>query len=202
MHQLLTDGLSTLRFAAKKMNNPCGMPLRLVGIPLLVLTLAGMALVAYGQTSPPEQRVFPVQHPVSLSPEVLRVLLAMHPAKETFEVINDSEKHDPSKLFQATEVHLSNSDEVDLVVIGLGPMRGAESLWFWVVRSARKNPEVILFSGGDSLEVTDKKTHGYKDIGVVWMSSSETETTVYQFDGMFYRMRTANNFKIGTTPQP
>jgi hypothetical protein len=205
MHQLLTDVLWKLRFKAKKMNNPGGISPKLLGTPLLVLTLAGMALVAYGQTSPPEQRVFsgsPVQHPVNLSPEVLRVLLASHPAKETFEIMNDSEKHDPSKLFQAAEVHLNSSDEVDLVVIGLGPMRGAESLWFWVVRSARKSPEVILFSGGGSLEVTDKKTHGYKDIGVVWMSSSETETTVYQFDGMFYRMRTANNFKIGTTPQP
>lgn len=179
------------------------MSLRLLGTPLLVLALAVIALVAHGQTPPPEQRLFsggPVQHPVNLSPEVLRVLLARHPAKETFEIMNDSEKHDPSKLFQAAEVHLSSSDEVDLVVIGLGRMRGTENLWFWVVRSARKNPEVILFSGGDSLEVTDKKTHGYKDIGVVWMSSVETETTVYQFDGMFYRMRTANNFKIPTTP--
>jgi hypothetical protein len=99
-------------------------------------------------------------------------------------------------------VHLNSSNEVDLVVIGLGPMRGAETRWFWVVRSARKNPEVILFSGGDSLEVTDKKTHGYKDIGVVWMSSLETETAVYQFDGTSYATRTLNNFKIGTTPNP
>lgn len=177
----------------------------MLGTPFLVLILAGMALVVHGQTPPSEQRVFsgsPVQHPVSLSPEVLRVLLASHPAKETFEVLNDSEKHDPSKLFQAAEVHLSSPDEVDLIVIGLGRMRGTENLWFWVVRSARKYPEVILFGGGDSLEVTDQKTHGYKDIGIVWMSSLETETTVYQFDGMSYKMRTANNFKIPTTPQP
>jgi len=128
--------------------------------------------------------------------------LASHPAKETFEIMNDSEKHDPSRLFQAGEVHLSNSNEVDLVVIGLGPMRGAETRWFWVVRSARKDPEVILFSGGDSLEVTDRKTHGFKDIGIVWMSSLETETTAYQFDGTIYKMRSANNFKIGTTSNP
>jgi len=81
-------------------------------------------------------------------------------------------------------------------------MRGAENRWFWVVRTANKTPQVILFSGGNSLEVTDKKTHGYKDIGVVWMSSLETETSVYQFDGTFYKTRTLNNFKIGTTPNP
>jgi len=178
--------------------------MRLLGAVFLVLTLAGFVFVAHGQTPPPEQKVFSdsIQHPVSLSPEVLKVLLASHPAKETFEILNDSEKHDPSQLFQAAEVHLSSSNEVDLVVIGLGPMRGAENRWFWVVRSANKNPQVILFSGGDSLEVTDKKTHGYKDIGVVWMSSLETETSIYQFDGTFYETRTLNNFKIGTTPNP
>jgi hypothetical protein len=186
------------------MNDAGWMSMRLLGAVFLVLTLAGFVFVAHGQTPPPEQKVFSdsIQHPVSLSPEVLKVLLASHPAKETFEILNDSEKHDPSHLFQAAEVHLNSSNEVDLVVIGLGPMRGAETRWFWVVRSARKNPEVILFSGGDSLEVTDKKTHGYKDIGVVWMSSLETETAVYQFDGTSYATRTLNNFKIGTTPNP
>ncbi len=170
---------------------------------VFVVTLVSMAFVAHGQTPPPEQRLFSdsVQHPVGLSPGVLKVLLASHPAKETFETMNDSEKHDPSQFFQAAEVHLSGPDEVDLVVIGLGRMRGSENRWFWVVRSARKNPEAILFSGGDSLEVTDRKTHGYDDIRVVWMSSLETETTVYQFNGAVYQMRNADNFKI-LTPKP
>lgn len=186
----------------EKMNKLGEICLKFLGTRLLVLIVAGMAL-AYGQTSAQEQTRFsgsPVQRPVSLTPEVVRILLASHPAKETFEILNDSEKQDPSKLFQAAEVHLSSSEEVDLIVIGLGPMRGTENLWFWVVRSFRKNPQVILFSGGDTLEVTDKKTHGYKDIGIVWMSLAETETTVYQFDGMFYKMRTANNFKVGAQP--
>jgi hypothetical protein len=180
------------------------MSMRLLRAVFLGLTFAGMVFVAYGQTTPPEQKVFSdtIEHPASLSPEVLKVLLASHPAKETFEILNESEKHDPSQLFQAAEVHLTSSNEVDLVVIGLGPMRGAENRWFWVVRSANKTPQVILFCGGDSLDVTDKKTHGYKDIGVVWMSSLETETSVYQFDGTFYKTRTLNNFKIGTTPNP
>jgi hypothetical protein len=97
-------------------------------------------------------------------------------------------------------VHLGGPDEVDLIVVGMGRMRGTENSWFWVVRSARKDPELILFSGGDSLEVLDGKTHGYRDIGVVWMSSLETETTVYRFDGNHYQMRQADNFKILINP--
>lgn len=175
--------------------------MRFPGKLVLLLTLAGMAFAALGQT-PSEQKMFSdsIQHPVSLSPEVLKALLASHPAKETFDILNDSERHDPSQLFQAGEVHLSSPAEVDLVVIGLRQMRSVENRWFWIVRSAHNNPEVILFSGGDSLEVTDRKTHGYKDIRVVWMSPLETETTVYQFDGRRYEMRNADNFKILTNP--
>jgi hypothetical protein len=176
--------------------------MKLLGTVFFILTaLAEVALIAHGQDVhlAPDQRLFsnsPFQHPVTLSPEVLKVLLAAHPAKETLAVMNDSETTNPSHLFQAGEVHLSRPDQVDLVVIGMGRMRGADNSWFWVVRDARKDPEIILFSGGDSLEVLDAKTHGYRDIRTVWMSSLETETTVYNFDGRHYQMRRADNFKI------
>jgi len=167
--------------------------------------LAGISLIARGQQaqSVPEQTLFSngsFQHPVTLSPEVLKVILASHPAKETFDILNDSEKSNPSQLFQAAEVHLRRPDEVDLVVIGLGRMRGAENSWFWIVGSARKDPQVILFGGGDSLEILTSKTKGYRDIGIVWMSSLETETTVYNFDGNYYKTRKADNLKILTDP--
>jgi hypothetical protein len=53
--------------------------MRLLGAVFLVLTLAGFVFVAHGQTPPPEQKVFSdsIQHPVSLSPEVLKVLIAV-----------------------------------------------------------------------------------------------------------------------------
>jgi hypothetical protein len=175
----------------------------LLTILLVIASLTGGALLARGQgTRPaPEQKLFsasdnPVQHPVTLSPEVLRVILASEPAKETFAVLDDSEKANPSQLFQAGEVHLSTPDEVDLVVIGLGHMKGADATWFWVVRSARKEPQLVLFGGGDSLEVLDAKTKNYKDVRIAWSSSFETETTTYQFDGSIYQMRKANNIKI------
>jgi len=177
--------------------------MKLLATVLLVFT--ALMEIAYGQEvhPAPEQKVFsnsPFQRPAALSPEVLKVLLAAHPAKETFAVLNDSERANPSQLFQGGEVHLSGPDKVDLIVMGMGRMRGTENSWFWVVRSARKDPELILFSGADSLEVLDSKTHGYRDIRAVWMSSLETETTTYHFDGHSYQMRNADNFKILVNP--
>jgi len=178
--------------------------MKFLGTVLFALAaFAGIALFARGQDAHPgtEQKLFspsdsPIQHPVTLSPEVLRVLLASQTAKQTFAVLNDSEKANPSQFFQAGEVHLSSPDQVDLVVIGLGPMKGADAGWFWVVRSAHKDPQVVLFSGGDSLEVLDNKTHGYKDVRSAWSSSFETEATTYQFDGSAYQVRKADNGKI------
>jgi hypothetical protein len=183
-----------------------GSYMKLLGAVLLAfIALVEMALIGRGQEvhPAPEQKLFsnsPFQHPVTLSTEVLKVLLAAHPAKETFAVLNDSERTNASQLFEAGEVHLNGPDEVDLIVIGMGRMRGTDNSWFWVVRSARKYPEIILFSGGDSLEVLDSKTHGYRDIRAVWMSSLETETTTYHFDGHSYQMRNADNFKILVNP--
>jgi hypothetical protein len=178
--------------------------MKFLGTVLFVFAaLGGVALIARGQEARPaaEQKLFspgdsPVQRPVTLSPGVLRVILASQPAKETFAVLDDADKADPSRLFQAGEVHLSTSDQVDLVVMGLGKMKGADAGWFWIVSSARKNPQVILFGGGDSLEVLDGKTKNYKDIRITWASSFETETTTYQYDGSIYQMRKANNIKI------
>lgn len=165
--------------------------------------VAGIALIARGQEAHPgaEQKFFspgdsPIQHPVALSADVLRLLLATQTAKQTFAVLDDSQKANPSQLFQAGEVHLNSADQVDLVVIGMGPMKGADAGWFWIVRSARKDPQVVLFGGGDSLEVLDNKTHGYKDIRIAWSSSFETEATTYQFDGGAYQVRKADNGKI------
>ena len=61
---------------------------------------------------------------------------------------------------------------------------------------------MVLFSGADSLELMDSKTHGYKDIRSTWSSSSETETTVYHWDGSDYVISKADNFKIVSPPNP
>jgi len=178
--------------------------MKILGTVLLVFAaIAGIALIARGQEthSGAEQKLFspgdsPIQHPVALSADVLRVLLASQTAKQTFAVLSDSQKANPAQLFQAGEVHLNSADQVDLVEIGLAPMKGADAGWVWIVRSARKEPQVVLFGGGDSLEVLDNKTHGYKDIRIAWSSSFETEATTYQFDGGAYQVRKADNGKI------
>lgn len=109
-------------------------------------------------------------------------------AREGLHFASPSERDNPAQLFRAAEVHLSRLDEADLVVIGVGAMSGADQGWFWVVRSTRKDPNIILFAGGNSLALMDGRTNGYRDIRCVWSSPSETISTIYHFDGKEYKV--------------
>ena len=72
------------------------------------------------------------------------------------------------------------------MVIGSVPMTGGDNDWFWIVRQ-RPQPEIILFTGGNCLEILRGKTSGYSNVQSVWSSGRGTETTVYKFDGRRYR---------------
>jgi len=128
------------------------------------------------------------QHSVPVSADVLKVLLETEEAKGGLGFASDSDRKNPAGLFRAVEIHLAEPDETDLVVLGMPPMRGADNAWFWLVRSARTNPKVLLFAGGDSLELLSSRTNGYRDIRGRWSSLSDTRTSVYHFDGKKYRV--------------
>jgi hypothetical protein len=57
-----------------------------------------------------------------------------------------------------------------------------------VVRSARKNPNVVLFARGNSLELMGGRTLGYCNIRSVWSSASEIRDAIYHFDGKEYKL--------------
>jgi hypothetical protein len=190
-----------------------------VSAVIALTAFAGGVFVAQGQTLRPvrEQLYFteeqPLQHPTTLSPDVLKVLLERKEVKEGMRFANSSEWNDPAKLFHASEVHLDGSDEIDLVVIGIRPLsRHSLSLrelysygfsddngWFWVVGSARKNPKVILFAGCNSLEVMNSRTNGYRDIAA-WSPARETTNTIYHFDSKEYKAWKVILLEVHPTP--
>lgn len=153
---------------------------------------AGGICVAQGQTAvASEQTSFsenaPVQHPVALSPGVLKVLFETDQARQVLNFASDAAQDDPARLFRAAEVHLSGSDEVDLVVVGVPPMSAPDSSWFWVIRATRNGPRVVLFTSANSLNVAESTTNGCRDIVATSSSATETQETTYHFDGKSYK---------------
>jgi hypothetical protein len=154
-----------------------------------------IAVAGYGQNNPParEQTVFDennsIQRPVPLPPGALKALLQRKEIKDNLREIADSDRNNLTQFFSAAEVYLSDGDQTDLVVMGKSPMSGADNTWFWVIRLARKAPFVVLFAGGNSLEVLGTRTNGRRDISSKWSNPNGTQTRIYQFDGVRYRLR-------------
>ena len=161
-----------------------------------ITAVFGLALVVGGTlaSEPPKhvdgQTTFredePFQHPAPLTNPTLKVLLETEQAQQVY----DPERDHPEQLFRAAEVHLCRPDEVDLIVIGIPPMSGAENGWIWLVRSARKSPQVVLFAGGNSLQLMNSRTAGCRDVRSVFSTASETRNTTYHFDGKDYKVWT------------
>ena len=150
---------------------------------------SGKAHAPHEQTSFFEER--PLLHPVPLSDRILKLLLATKEAQEGLDFANaQGKRYNPAQLFRAAEIHLHHSGQVDLVVIGICPMCGADNGWFWVIHSAKEIPRVVLFANGNSLEVMGSRTNGYHDIRSVFSTPSETRTCNYRFDGKLYKFWT------------
>jgi hypothetical protein len=161
---------------------------------LACLFLISLVVAVQGQSgeSAREQTAFseadPIQHPVPLPPQVLKLLLQRPEVKGNMVFASDSERAQPAQLFTASATHLGALGGRDFVVTGHGAMTGADNDWFWVVRSAYKNPNVVLFAGGNSLELMKARVNGYRDIKSVWSSPSETGTKIYRFNGVRYKL--------------
>jgi hypothetical protein len=129
----------------------------------------------------------PLRNQVPLSPEVLKILPQTDEARDGLRQASPSERNNPERLFRASEVHLSRSAEIDVVVMGVGVMSGGDQSWFWVVRSERNNPTVVCFAGGNSLDLLNSRTNGYRDIESSWSSAAKSTITIYRFDGTQYK---------------
>jgi hypothetical protein len=163
---------------------------KLVAVVILVV-----AISAHGQAPKPvsEQAKFSrssrIEHPVPLAPDVVKLLLSTREGKEGMARASDLQKQNPGQMFRAAEVHLRAVDETDLVIEGISPMANGDHDWFWIVRPAGKRPRVVLFAGGNSLEVQDSKSNSYRDISSVWVYPKETLVSIYKFNGKKYTFR-------------
>ncbi len=135
-----------------------------------------------------DEESFPNSAPMPKS--VLNALLATREGGDTNRIIlqNFPDK-DPNQFFSADKVHLSSHEDVDYIVLGSFPLTGADCAWFWVVRSDKTHPKIILFANANSIELLKSRTNGFRNIRTVWSSASgDTVTHVYHYDGARYKL--------------
>jgi len=160
---------------------------------LISTTAITLALISVGQTAqrapsplPAEQTVFSaeqmtVNHPIALPEAALGILRNDPGVLATLR----AKKISPSRLaqswFMASEVHLAGQDEADLVVMGIGPLRGANVVTFWVLGRTRGEYRLLLLTSALSLEVLASKTNDYRDIRTVQVTATRTLSVTFRF---------------------
>ena len=162
-----------------------------ISLPITPVLLMAVMLTAQAKKASQQQTIFfegdkCFEHSSPLSADVLRVLLETREGKGALE--NSGDLDAAARMFRAVEVHLANQEQIDLLVEGVFPLTGADQGWFWVVRSARHNPQVVLFATGNSLELLDIRTNGYRNIRSRWSSPSQTRTRLYRFKNQEYEL--------------
>ncbi len=102
----------------------------------------------------------------------------------------------PSSWFLASEIHLRNTSEKDLVVIAQGPLMGANETTFWIFRPGDHRYELILKAPAHTLVVKSARSNGYEDVEL-WSATAITESSVLcRFHAGTYRPASRNSKPI------
>jgi len=145
----------------------------------------------FAQNTPTEQRLFSaederVQRPVSL-PSVVVEMLARDPdVKGLLENEHLSIDKAAPVWFMASAVRLAGVGERDLVVIGKGPVLGANITTFWLFRPTASGFELLMNAPAHTLIVKNARTKGYKDVELLAGTAVTVSTVLCKFNGKIY----------------
>jgi hypothetical protein len=119
---------------------------------------------------------------------VLDALLNTQEAIDVHEEFSNRDRVGLRGLFEVARTNLGAMEGIDYVVLGKGPMTGADCFWFWIVSVRKGKADVLLFSNGLSLSLQKLKTDGYKNIKVDWATAGYVGSRYYRYDGSKYRL--------------
>jgi hypothetical protein len=102
----------------------------------------------------------------------------------------------PDKWLAASIVHLDGLSEMDLLVEGEGPLRGANVNSFWIFRPTSTGFIQILYTPAHDLTIKRSRARGYRDIEIVSLTAMRMLTAEYKFDGNEYKLRSTTNRAI------
>jgi len=178
-------------------------------IALFVSLISLVASIVSGQTresqAPPpvavEQRSFSaeddhVTRPIKMPDAITRALARDTDIKQILTSENIAPDQMPPSWFLTSEVHLSGTDEKDILVIGSGPLLGANVATFWVFRPEAGGFALILKAPAHNLNVKDTRSRGYHDIELISATADRVSQIVCRFDGSIYKRSTGSSTKV------
>lgn len=128
-----------------------------------------------------------VKNPVPVPEPVLAILAREEAVRNVLDNDNIPPKSVPASWFSASLTHLSGPNEQDLIVMGTGPLRGANVIPFWVFCVAANGYELVLASPAHDLIVKKTRWRGHRDIELISITAREISTVLCRFDGKKYK---------------
>lgn len=133
---------------------------------------------------PSEQTTFgaddqTIDRPARVPEEVVRIVRKVSHAKPD---------ELPESWLLASEIHLDEGSETDLIVIGR--WGGSHTAPFWAFRKLATGYHLVLAGGGDSLEVLDTRWNGFREIAIDNSTLRTRTRSVYRFNGTRYQLYT------------
>ncbi|HLJ86504.1 MAG TPA: hypothetical protein VKZ53_06755 [Candidatus Angelobacter sp.] len=132
-----------------------------------------------------------VTRPTSIPQDVLAILRKDDGVRGALNDEGIQAEQIPASWFSASAIHLGNPNRIDLVVMGEGPLRGANVITFWVFQSASRGYALVLTAPAHDLIVMNTRSKGFRDIELVSMSARQISSVLLRFNGMRYTKHTA-----------
>jgi len=127
-----------------------------------------------------------VKHPVSIPAEVLAELRKDSGVHDALDAQDMEANKLPVSWFSAAAVPLTGSDEKGLVVIGKGPLQGANVTTFWVFRRTPQGLQLVLTTVAHDLEFKNPQPNGYREIETTAATAASVTTVVYRMGDLRY----------------
>jgi len=178
------------------MNSP-----RIVAVLLAFLVTCNPGTTLGKAAQPSEQRHFSaeedgVKKPIPIPEAVLATLKQDEHICSVLEYENISAEKIPASWFSASAIHLSRPEQTDLVVMEVGPLRGANVITFWIFSATTHGYRLVLMAPAHDLIVKNTRWKGYREIELVSMTALEISTVLVRFDGERYNKYKARSEHI------
>jgi hypothetical protein len=166
--------------------------LRNLGVVVLASAFCGLASGQPSGSRAHEQTHFraeddSVQMPIAIPPMIRQLLVADESVKDLARYEKIRPEDFPDSWFSASAVHLSSKALEDVVLVGRGPMLGANITQFWVFCAIPDGYRLVLQAGAHDLYVTRRVWNHYKEIDLFSATGIAVHNVSLRYDGQEYK---------------
>ena len=128
-----------------------------------------------------------VQQPVAIPDEVKPMLARDEYVKNLLDGQKLTAAKLPQAWFSAAQIHLCGRRELDLVVVGEPPVKGADGTTFWVFCATQRGYVQALKVSTHTLVVKEARWKGASELEAKSGSAADVFSVLYRYDGLEYK---------------